>query len=103
MCQKYEKSQIHQWVNEYKESGSSIYEYSKGKPFHASDLFHWLEGNSSKAETKPVAESLPESNFIEVSGMWPASQALITIHYPNGVRVEVNYAMEADHLKNLVK
>ena len=103
MCQKYEKCQIRQWLGEYKDSGLGIYEFCKGKPFHASELFHWLEVYNCIDGVVQSAIVDEPNDFIEVEGPWPVGTSLITVSYPNGVRLDINFAMDCEQLKILVQ
>ena len=92
---KYTKESIITWINELSQSGQTIKEFCRDKPFHPSSLRYWI----SKA-------SQP-SRFIEVKAK--TADALnaqiysIEIRYPNGVTMSLVKPLSIADLVSLVK
>lgn len=92
---KYKQEQIDAWLAEWKESGLSPYQFSLGKSFSASTIGKWIKkasGLSSKSKS---------GGFIRVDVQTPELCPKLVIHYPNGVKIELNYALDVVQLKSL--
>jgi len=92
---RYTKEQIDQWISEWEESGQSIIKYCDGKPFDKSTFYNWRKNLTPSSITKQKSKFVP----LQVN---PAFIPQMSIHYPNGVRVDVHLQMSIEDIKVLV-
>ncbi|MBK9254453.1 MAG: hypothetical protein IPM42_20280 [Saprospiraceae bacterium] len=91
---RYNKEQIGQWVSEWEQSGLSISKYCDGKPFDKSTFYNWHKKSVVPSGTKQNNKFVP----LQVT---PAFIPHMSIHYPNGVRVDVHMFMSIEDVRAL--
>ena len=91
---RYTKEQIGRWVSEWEESGQSIIRYCDGKPFDKSTFYNWRKKSTASSVTKQKSKFVP----LQVN---PAFIPQLSIHYPNGVRVDVHMLMSIEDVRVL--
>jgi hypothetical protein len=91
---RYDKEQIDQWLTEWEQSNESISAFCAGKPFEKSTFYYWRR----KLIGKP--QSNQSSKFVPFQ--LPILTPYISIHYPNGVKVEVHTVLSGDEIRTLV-
>ena len=92
---RYDKEQIDQWLTEWEQSGQSISKYCDGKPFDKSTFYNWRS-----KERKPSVINEHKSKFVSVQ-VSPSFIPQMSIHYPNGVRVDMHMMLSIDSIRAL--
>ena len=92
---RYDKEQIDQWLTEWEQSGQSISKYCDGKPFDKSTFYNWRS-----KERKPSVINEHKSKFVSVQ-VSPSFIPQMSIHYPNGVRVDMHMMLSIDTIRAL--
>jgi hypothetical protein len=92
---KYKQEQIDAWLTEWRSSGLNAYQFSLGKPFYPSTFLNWVR----KSGEHTVKDK--SSSFIRVDVQTPELSPKLVIHYPNGVKIELNYELDVVQLKSL--
>lgn len=92
---KYTKENIETWISELKQSGQSIAEFSKDKPFHPSTLHYWLSKESQHSKFLEVKPKREDNKNQQTS--------IIEIRYPNGVTMSIVKPLSITELLSLVR
>ncbi|HMP30347.1 MAG TPA: hypothetical protein PKD85_12155 [Saprospiraceae bacterium] len=88
---RYKEEQIMEWITQHKESGLSIEEFSKGKPFHKSTLSYWYKNRS-----------VDSNSFIELK-VPKSDKFIIQILRPDGITININQEFSVQELKQLMQ
>lgn len=88
MGKRFSEPQRLRWVQKWQQSGLSVEQFSKGKPFHASTLYNWSRLGQEACEFVPV----------EILG---TDRASVRILYPNGVVIEISETQDIDLIRKL--
>lgn len=91
---RYSKEQIVEWITEWEQSGKSIVKYCDGKPFDKSTFYYWRRQVIKSSALKQKSKFVP----LQVT---PTFIPHMSIHYPNGVRVDVHMLMSIDEVRAL--
>ena len=91
---RYDKEQIGQWISEWEQSGQSIKKFCEEKPFDKSSFYNWRKRVTVQSEIKQNSQFLPLQ-------MSPTFIPHISIHYPNGVRVDVHMILSSVEIRTL--
>lgn len=89
---RYKEEQIKEWITQHKESGLSIEEFSKGKPFHKSTLSYWYK------QDRPI----DSSSFIEVKAL-KSKKFSVQILRRDGIIININQDLSVQELKQLIQ
>ncbi len=88
---RYTKDQIKTWVTKFKQSGQSVAQFSKDKPFHISTLSYWLRKYDHA------------SSFIEIKPIEVPSLSPIEIRRPDGVVISIANKLTIVDILQLMK
>jgi len=91
---RYANEQINQWVSEWEHSGQSIKKYCQDKPFDKSTFYNWRKKLTCPSGAKRI------NKFVSVQ-VSPSFIPHMSIHYPNGVRVDVHMMLSSDEVRTL--
>ena len=92
----YSKEQKEQWIIEWEQSRQSPERFCQGKPFHKSTFYNWRKKViDAKGEIKKRRQFTP----LEVLATHIPQ---VSIHYPNGIRVDMHMEMSVDQIRALV-
>ncbi len=91
---RYDKEQIDQWITDWEQCGQSISKYCEGKPFDKSTFYNWRKRKSGSPEAKKA------SKFVTVQ-VTPTYIPQMSIHYPNGVRLDVHMLLSCEEVRAL--
>lgn len=91
---RYSKEQIDQWITEWEQSGQSIYHFCKDKPFDKSTFYNWRKDVTGTTESKKGRKFTP----LQVA---PSYIPQVSIHYPNGIRVDMYMMMSVEQIRAL--
>lgn len=92
---RYDKEQIDHWISEWEQSSESISAFCAGKPFEKSTFYYW------RRKLK-VRNPQSDKSIKFVPFQLPIFTSYISIHYPNGVKVEVHKVLTGDEIRSLV-
>lgn len=88
---RYTEAQIKEWIAQHQESGLSIEDFSKGKPFHKSTLSYWYKKSSAKIHS-----------FIELK-VPKSDKFILQILRPDGMTFNINQEFTITELKQLIQ
>ena len=91
---RYDKKQIDQWIKEWEKSGLSICNYCTDKPFDKSTFYNWRKKSTGSSESKK------NSNLVQMK-VTPSYIPHISIHYPNGVRLDLHMLLSSEDVRAL--
>lgn len=99
LCEKnrdmrYDTKQIQKWLKAWEQSGMSIGKYCEDKPFDKSTFYNWRKKLTEPSITKQSNKFVP----LQVTAL---SIPLMSIHYPNGVRLDVHMGLSSDEIRTL--
>ena len=93
---KYTKAQIDQWLSEWEGSGLSGSKYCQGKRFSKNALYYWDKKRKDKSKTEEVT-----NKFVPLQILSPPDPIAMSIHYPNGVRIDITSGISISQIKEL--
>ncbi len=91
---RYDTKQIQKWLKAWEQSGMSIGKYCEDKPFDKSTFYNWRKKLTEPSITKQSNKFVP----LQVTAL---SIPLMSIHYPNGVRLDVHMGLSSDEIRTL--
>jgi hypothetical protein len=92
---RYDQEQISKWVSEWEQSSQSITAFCAGKPFEKSTFYYWRKKLACK-------QAFNEDNKFVAVQFTPSFTPYISLHYPNGVRLELHTVLSGDQIRSLV-
>lgn len=91
---RYDKDQISQWVSAWEQSGQSISKYCEDKPFDKSTFYNWRKKQTGFSAARQDSMFVP----VQITSSYIPH---MSIHYPNGVRVDVHMMLSSDEIRIL--
>lgn len=92
----YNKIEIEQWLDEWEASGLSGSKFCQGKPFSKNTLYYWHKKRKQRLEAETKS-----NNFIPLQLLSMSEGVSMSIHYPNGVRIDINSGISISQIKEL--
>jgi hypothetical protein len=90
---KYDREKMEHWMLGWRQSGQSVSEFCRAHQLSKARFYYWrskLEGKGNKRS----------SSFLSVVAS-PGSFPLATLHYPNGVRLDVFVPLDSEQIRQL--
>jgi hypothetical protein len=91
---RYSEEAKHRWLCEWKDSGESILQFCKDKPFNTGTFYKWVSQWEGEENTPSGSGFIP----LPISGTMPL---YMTIQYPGGVKIDIHQPMSIEHIRKL--